>query len=340
MPTISVCVPSYNHIRWVRATLDSVLSQSFWDFEVVVSDDGSTDGTYEAAKEYEARDPRVRVVTHEGRRNLGISETVNRAFSEVGGRYWCGLPSDDLLTPGSLERRVRLLDSRPDVQWSYGYALCIDGEGRPLPERGRFVGVDVSGAANPAEHIICENVVAGMTATMRVEATRDLRHEPGLVYSDWRFWVQLAARHRPYYHADGPLNLYRCHSYNTSGAAPAEVAAAREVALFDSLKGLPELGPLRARTLLALQTARAAWGAGDEVRALREVAWVVREGDIRAAWEWFTRWPWPDFTGAFWREAAKALRSRRKRLEGRDALSHLRGAVFRARNSVRHRLGI
>jgi glycosyltransferase involved in cell wall biosynthesis len=79
-PRVSVCVPSYNHARYLPDTIESVLGQTYRDFEVVVVDDGSTDDSLAIAESYAARHPdRVRVFTHPGRRNLGISETVNLA---------------------------------------------------------------------------------------------------------------------------------------------------------------------------------------------------------------------------------------------------------------------
>lgn len=87
-PKVSICVPSYNHARFLPMALESALAQTYDDFEVVVVDDGSTDDSLAVAQSYAARHPsKVRVFTHPGHRNRGISETVNLAFEKA---RWLG----------------------------------------------------------------------------------------------------------------------------------------------------------------------------------------------------------------------------------------------------------
>src|SRR5258708_17138607 len=132
-PRISVCIPSYNHARFLPATLDAILDQTFRDFEIVVVDDGSTDDTMEILRSYASRYPEiVRIFTHPGGRNRGISATVNLALKKARGVYWCGHPSDDVSYRDRLERQLAYLDSHPDVGWIYGVADLIDEHGTPL----------------------------------------------------------------------------------------------------------------------------------------------------------------------------------------------------------------
>ena len=102
-PRVSVCIPSYNHAPYLPAAIESVLGQTFADFELVIVDDGSTDNSLEVAETYAARHPsKVRVHTHPGRLNRGISETVNLAYRLTRGEFWMGVPSDDVLHPDKL----------------------------------------------------------------------------------------------------------------------------------------------------------------------------------------------------------------------------------------------
>src|SRR6266480_4353884 len=108
-PLASVVMLSYNHAPYLPAAIESVLTQTVGDLELVVGDDGSTDGSLEIARRYERADPRVRVVTHPGHVNRGIGATVNLVRSMTSGRYQLGLPSDDVLYPDALELGVEFL---------------------------------------------------------------------------------------------------------------------------------------------------------------------------------------------------------------------------------------
>src|SRR2546423_1388004 len=138
-PRASVIIPSYNHAQYLPTAIESVLGQTYRDFEVVIVDDGSTDGSLEVARSYAERHPsKVRVFTHPGHANCGISETVNYAFSLSRGEFLSGLPSDDMLYPDKLGRQVAYLDERPEAGWVYSYADYVDDASRPLTHLGLF----------------------------------------------------------------------------------------------------------------------------------------------------------------------------------------------------------
>src|SRR5215210_566395 len=104
-PRISVVVPLYNKATFVRRTLNSIAQQTYTDFEVIVVDDGSTDGG--AGIVLTEGDPRVRVVTQE---NMGPGAARNRGISEARGELIAFLDADDEWFPRYLEEGVRLLD--------------------------------------------------------------------------------------------------------------------------------------------------------------------------------------------------------------------------------------
>src|SRR5437660_1542486 len=134
MPTVSICIPSYNHAAYLPAAIESALGQSYRDLEVVIVDDGSADDSLEIARAYERREPdRVRVLTHPGRANLGTAATANLARRHARGAFWSGLPSDDVLHPNRIGRLLRRFAQRPDLDILYSYARYIDESGRPRP---------------------------------------------------------------------------------------------------------------------------------------------------------------------------------------------------------------
>src|SRR5205823_14166180 len=98
-----------------------------------------TDDSLEIARAYARREPqRVRVLTHPGHANRGLSETGNLAYQHARGSFWSGLCSDDVLHLDRVARLMAKLRRRPELDLVYSYARYIDQGGSPLPERGLF----------------------------------------------------------------------------------------------------------------------------------------------------------------------------------------------------------
>jgi glycosyltransferase involved in cell wall biosynthesis len=108
-PKVSVCIPSYNNAEYLPQAIESVLFQTFADYELLIIDDCSTDGTAGVATGYAARDGRIRYLANE--RNLGMVENWNRCIREARGEYVKYVFGDDLLSsPDALGKMVALLD--------------------------------------------------------------------------------------------------------------------------------------------------------------------------------------------------------------------------------------
>lgn len=130
-PTVSVITPAFNAAPYVRESLDSVVAQTFKDFEVIVVDDGSTDETAAIADWYAQRDPRIRVIRQS---NHGIAAARNVAIAHARGRFFALLDSDDLWFPRYLEEQVAILQRHPDVAVLSANAISLGGglDGQPL----------------------------------------------------------------------------------------------------------------------------------------------------------------------------------------------------------------
>jgi glycosyltransferase involved in cell wall biosynthesis len=216
IPLVSVCIPSYNHARFLPAALDAILGQTFRDFEIVVVDDGSSDNSLEILQSYARKYPEImRVFTHPGRRNLGSAATDNLAIKEARGVYWCPEESDDVSYPDRLERQVAFLERHPDIGWIYGVADFIDKDGTPLD---RQYGYDLSACPDLVEELILTATIAPLMVRMTC-MTEVGPFEPGLVYGDWEYWIRLAARY-PAAFLPGAVGAFRCHDYNTSITLP------------------------------------------------------------------------------------------------------------------------
>jgi glycosyltransferase involved in cell wall biosynthesis len=238
-PIVSVCVASYNHARFLPAMLDGILSQTFRDFEIVAVDDGSTDNSLEVLQDYAHRNPEImRVYTHPGVRNLGISATCNLGFEKSRGKYWCPHASDDISYPDRLERQVAFLESYPDVGWVYGTADLIDENGALL---GVQAGSDLSSCTDLVENFIWENPIVAPTTMIRRDcALRIGPFDEAVLYSDWEYWIRLAAHYLPAF-VSGPVVKYRVHPRNTSLGIPRKGQLDRHFQVMKAVRQKTEL---------------------------------------------------------------------------------------------------
>lgn len=190
----SVVVPAYNAAETLEAAVRSALKQASGDFEVVISDDGSTDDTLAVARSLAARDARVRVVTAE---NAGCAAARNRGFEAAAGEFCLPLDSDDLLAPDCLSALSAFIDARPgfDIYSSNGTRIMPDGRSEAF----------FSGAAFEREtswtlsDIIIVNRINITSAVRRELWARVGGFTDGLRYAeDYDFWLRslaLGARH-------------------------------------------------------------------------------------------------------------------------------------------------
>ena len=115
-PLVSVVVKSYNHAAFIGETIRSVLDQSVQDFEIVVTDDGSSDGTPDVVRGF--ADPRIHLEVFP--RNRGISQAMNATIARARGTYVAILNSDDFALPGRLARQTAFLEAHSDVAAVFG----------------------------------------------------------------------------------------------------------------------------------------------------------------------------------------------------------------------------
>ena len=130
MPKVSVIIPSYNHENYIKLSIQSVLDQTFQDFEIIIVDDGSKDNTVEEIKKF--NDPRIKLIVFE--QNQGACVAANTCVTESCGEYVAMLSSDDLFYDNKLATQVSFLDEHPEYAVVFGYAEVIDEDGHPLDD--------------------------------------------------------------------------------------------------------------------------------------------------------------------------------------------------------------
>ncbi len=126
-PLVSVVVPSYNRAHLIGRTIASVLAQTYSAIEIIIVDDGSTDGTRELiARKYE-NDPRIRYFHKD---NGGVASARNHGFAQVKGDYVALLDSDDTYFPWKLEAQIRCMEQRPELGMTWTDMQMIDPSGK------------------------------------------------------------------------------------------------------------------------------------------------------------------------------------------------------------------
>jgi glycosyltransferase involved in cell wall biosynthesis len=136
-PLISVLMPAYNHEAYVRFAVDSVLSQTYPNLELIVIDDASRDKTWDILSEY--NDPRIRLARHES--NQGAHNTLNEAVSIAQGQYLSILNSDDVYHPERLERLLAAVEQSTSPEaWAISDVDFIDSDGKMAAEHPRAIG--------------------------------------------------------------------------------------------------------------------------------------------------------------------------------------------------------
>ena len=172
MPRVSVLLPAYNASRYVAGSIESILSQTFQDFELIVVDDGSTDGTLPVLERY-ARDSRVRIVALPT--NRGIAGALNAGLAEANGELIARQDADDVSLPDRFARQIAFLDAHPDV-------VVVGTASERLAPDGTVTAVELGA---PTDTLIrwgmCFRCALGHSSViLRAEPVRahDLRYDP------------------------------------------------------------------------------------------------------------------------------------------------------------------
>jgi glycosyltransferase involved in cell wall biosynthesis len=189
VPKVSVVIPAFNVARYIEPCLASVRAQTLSDWECIVVDDGSTDGTIERIRGI--NDPRIRFIAQS---RAGVSSARNAGLAVARGAYLLFLDGDDLLHADALQRLSTCLDAHARAVAAYGTVWAIYEDGRPYPQkalhRRRFHSGDLLARMVGGDTLLLVGSTMARTAVARELGgfRTDLR-----LAEDWEFWCRLAA---------------------------------------------------------------------------------------------------------------------------------------------------
>jgi len=220
-PAVSIVIPSYNHEQYIEAAIRSVLQQTLHDLELIIIDDGSSDGSRALLEKF--NDPRVQVLFQE---NHGAHATINRGLKMARGKYLAILNSDDEYMSDRLELAVAALEKDLDVGFVSSWIEVVDGEGgalgtkrgweNMLPWPGTRPDIKLKGLDEFALNLLASNFIS---TTSNIVMRRELFEEVGEFRNlrfahDWDFCLRAVAAHNARI-IRKPLMKYRVHGTNT-----------------------------------------------------------------------------------------------------------------------------
>ena len=222
-PLVSVVIPAYNCAAYLGETLDSVLRQTYKHVEIIVCNDGSTDGTGEVAKTY--RDS----INYISQQNMGVSAARNSGLKIAGGEFVMFLDSDDLLAPEKLAEQVSYLTAHPEIGAVYCAWEFVDSNGTFIGEGGASL------KGNLLNHFMEWNIAPFHSYLFRMPAVREIGYfRQGIDgVEDWDFLIRLASTGTLFDVIEKPMVKYRMHGNNITRNS--ELMLANHIKMFDRL---------------------------------------------------------------------------------------------------------
>jgi glycosyltransferase involved in cell wall biosynthesis len=229
--TVSVVVPLYNTEKYIAECIDSVLNQTLKNVEILVVDDGSSDGSAAIVKEIARQDGRVRLLQHPDGVNQGVSRTRRLGIMEATGQYIAYLDADDAFDPTKLERQVRLLQDHPSCLLCHTgvNAITVPVEDR---EQSRLIDFQAQSYTNGWNNFRPEiteysfldrhealraNAICNSSVLVAADAVRSATAASRQLfqYEDFAQWALLATK-GPFVYTPERLTFYRVHSESSS----------------------------------------------------------------------------------------------------------------------------
>lgn len=206
-PKVTVLMPVYNTEKYLREAIDSILNQTFKDFEFLIINDASTDRTREILQSY--HDPRIKVINN--RKNLGLAKSLNKGLKIAKGKYIARMDADDISLPERLKKQIRFMEKNQSVGLLSSFWFSIDGQGKKIQVHQAFNG-------KHAVHFICHgSVMIRKDFLQRVSFYREV-----FEYSeDSDLWLRLSEV-CDVRSLKEPLYKYRVHNESISSTKRAE----------------------------------------------------------------------------------------------------------------------
>jgi glycosyltransferase involved in cell wall biosynthesis len=215
MPIVTVIMPCFNHGRYIRESIEGVLSQTFSDLELIVVDDCSKDSSAAEVMKIQQADPRVQLLRHST--NFGPSQSRNDGIAAAQGQFIAFCDADDIWLPDKLGRQMELLQSQPECGLTYCDAAIIDQSGVPTGRKFSELFPPPGGASRELFAALCiGNFINTQSVLVRRELLTSAQwfDERIRCNEDWWLWLRLS-RLTKFIYEPAVLAKYRVHPAGT-----------------------------------------------------------------------------------------------------------------------------
>lgn len=222
MAKISIITASYNYENYIKETIQSVLNQTFQDWEMIIVDDGSSDNSVNVIKSYCEKDERIKLFQHPNNSNKGLAETVKLGLKQAQADWVVFLESDDTITPDYLEEKLKIAEKYPDVGVIYN-ALKMFGDQEIIDHYlngylGRVIDF-TSKLKFPTKMLTAfRDSEDALIPTFSVMMMKKNLFEgidfnsPFKPYLDYYLWLQIVSKYNcEFFYIDKPLTNWRMH---------------------------------------------------------------------------------------------------------------------------------
>lgn len=239
LPLVSVCIPAYNHEKYIAETIESVINQDYMNLELIIINDGSKDKTDEVIKKYEQKcQKRFVRFEYRNRENKGLSATLNEMVQWSKGKYFTTCASDDMFLSTKVSLLVNSLEKlSEDYAIAFGNAIFIDDNSNEI-----YIDVNTGGLSRQEEGtkffldfqvlqrncdlktgknfgsyetLLIGNYLPAMSFLIKLNKIKEVgAWTSGNTIEDWEMWLKLSKNYK-FAYIDEPVALYRWHENNT-----------------------------------------------------------------------------------------------------------------------------
>lgn len=215
MIDISIITTSYNYDQYISETIESVLAQTYSNWEMIIFDDGSSDNSLEIIQSYCNKDSRIKLYTHPNNENKGLITTLKAAIEKAEGKYIVFLESDDYITPDYLEEKIQVFNNEEVGLVYNNFEFAGDYKNYGLEKLRKEIITKWSKkplAGDISEWLLLKNYIPTFSIVMlKKETLKDLNYNsPKPESIDWWLWIQIASKYKIGY-ISKPLTYWRMH---------------------------------------------------------------------------------------------------------------------------------
>lgn len=233
-PLISVIMPVYNGEKYLREAIDSVLAQTYSNFELLLINDGSTDSSRDIILSY--NDARIRYIENE--RNLKLIATLNKGIDLAKGDFIARMDADDVCMPRRFEKQVQFMIAHPDIDVCGTWAYRIDGEGK---KTGKIKNIDAPGSLRCLSFFSCPFIHPSVMA--KASVLKDNHYSQDMVDAeDLELWHRLSLQGCKFSNIPHFLMKYRWHGDNISANKEEYMIATKKRILRPAIESFCERG--------------------------------------------------------------------------------------------------